>query len=88
MIKPTIGRVVWFHSEEWPEQQLAAIVCFVNSDYNVNLGVFNNRGETFGVQNVPLIQENTEKPVQGFYCEWMPYQLGQAAKTEEALKSK
>lgn len=78
MIKPTIGRVVWFHSEEWPEQTLAAIVAFVHSDRYVNLGVFNANGTLFNVQTVPLMQEGEEKPIQGFYCEWMPYQIGQA----------
>jgi len=26
-------------------------------------------------------------PTSGFYCEWMPYQKGQAAKTEAAEKA-
>lgn len=91
MIKPTVGRVVWFHPDKPGSVArpkgvpLAAIVAFVHSDALVNLAVFDVNGSTFARSSVPLIQDGEEKP-DGPYCEWMPYQKGQAAKTEAAEK--
>ncbi len=91
MIKPTIGRVVHF----WPfnprmmiEQPRAAIVAFVHDDERtVNLGVLDHFGNVYSELNVPLLQADEEKPVTGGYAEWMPYQIGQAAKTDELAKA-
>lgn len=91
MIKPTVGRVVWF----WPstanegadtKQPFAAMVAYVHSDSMVNLTVVNHNGAQFAVTSVPLRQPEDERP-SGMYCEWMPYQQGQAAKAE-ALEAK
>lgn len=80
-IKPTIGRVVlFFHAKHSPEPR-AAIICHVHSDTLVNLATFNAHGENVPATSVPLVQEGEEIPT-GARCEWMPYQLGQAAKTE------
>lgn len=81
MISPTIGRMVWY----WPTQQeneqpFAASVAFVHSDRMINVGGFNHNGEHFAQTSVQLIQDD-EPPV-GPHCRWMPYQKGQAAKTE------
>jgi hypothetical protein len=87
MIKPTVGRVVWFHEAFVPdtkEQPRAAIVCYVHSDRCVNLAVFDVNGNSTSRTSVALRQEGDEAPAYAF-CEWMPYQLGQAAKTEAAL---
>lgn len=86
MIKPTIGRVVWFHPNETADV-LAAIVTYVHDDKTVNLTVFSKHGHPSGVTIVPLYQNepNEERPA-SWYCEWMPYQLGQAAKTEQLEK--
>ena len=54
MIKPTIGRLVWY----WPG----------------------------GVQDTALCFEGNQ-PKAACFAEWMPYQKGQAAKTE-ALEAK
>ena len=85
-IAPTIGRVVWFwpyHDEELgPDKQpLAAMVTYVHSDTMVNLVVFSPNGLPAGRTSVELWQDNGEqhRPARGF-CEWMPYQKGQAAK--------
>jgi hypothetical protein len=88
MIKPTVGRIVWYWLAHGSPQRepLAAIVCGVKSDSVVNLSVFDHGGALFSHIDVPLIQEGDERPVTHF-CEWMPYQKGQAAKTE-ALESK
>lgn len=87
MIKPSIGRIVWFQpskSEDQPfrDQPLAAIVTYVWGDQMVNLTVFDQAGAPFSATSVKLLQDDEEKPVFGYFAEWMPYQKGQAAKTE------
>lgn len=89
MIKPTIGRVVWFHpssceiSRDFASAPIcAAIVAHVWSDTCVNLAVFDANGNSHSRTSVLLVQEGAPVPSGGFYCEWMPYQKGQAAKTE------
>ncbi len=86
MIKPTIGRVVWFYSTK-DSEPMAAIITKVWNDECVNLAVFDPCGILFGKTSVTLIQEYmmTFKPEYD-YAEWMPYQKGQAAKTEELEK--
>jgi hypothetical protein len=87
VIKPTIGRVVWFyrgdrHSADPPR---AAIVTAVWGDRCVNLAVFEPNGVPMShpPTSVTLVQEGDPPPPMGVpYCTWMPYQLGQAAKTE------
>jgi len=93
MIKPTIGRVVWFHpasnsneSGFAPAPICAAIVAYVHSDACVNLAVFDANGNSHSKTSVTLVQDGEPPPEYGYYCEWMPYQKGQAAKTE-ALES-
>lgn len=92
MIKPTVGRVVWFHPSKnsaesgfvyhGGDQPLAAIVTHVWSDRMVNLVVFDSNGNSHSKTSVPLVQDGEDVQDGGFYCEWMPYQKGQAAKTE------
>ncbi len=80
MIKPTIGRVVWFHEAFKPdtsEQPRAALVCYVHSETCVNLAVFDVNGTASSRTSVYLRQEGVEAP-NGPFCEWMPYQIGQA----------
>lgn len=99
MIKPTVGRVVLF----WPtaqyaqqrgmvfgdtSQPLAALVTYVHGDRMVNLAVHDHNGDIWPVCSVPLVQEGDDAVIPGsFYCEWMPYQKGQAAKTEALEKA-
>lgn len=96
MIKPSIGRVVWY----WPpndvaiasggDQALPALIAHVWSDTCINIAGFDANGEHFNRTSVTLWQGEGERPkadaIFGF-CEWMPYQKGQAAKTE-ALEAK
>ncbi|MFU6918462.1 hypothetical protein ACM74F_05405 [Pseudomonas aeruginosa] len=87
MIKPTVGRVLWF----WPSpedrcariegQPLAAIVAHAWSDTCVNLAFFDANGVHRHKTSVLLVQEGAQRPAAGF-AEWMPYQKGLAAKTE------
>lgn len=91
MIKPTIGRVVWYYPgpNEPPygapgDTPMAAIVCDVHSDRLVNLSVCDRSGHWHPRTSVPLAQPEDELRPQGSYCSWMPFQLGQAARTETA----
>lgn len=90
MIKPTVGRVVWFtpllsDDRRWDvKQPLAAIVSYVWGDRMVNLAVFGPEGTQSGQTSVPLLQDDDAKPEAGRFASWMPYQVGQAARTEAA----
>lgn len=64
---------------------LAAMVVAVHGPRMVNLIVFDANGHFFPVSSRTLLQDNDPVeavPPEGGYCEWMPYQKGQAAKTE------
>jgi hypothetical protein len=91
MIKPTIGRVVWFTPSTTPSpgfahidpaQPCAAMVTHVWSDRMVNLVVFDANGNPHGKTSVALLQDDDPKSPHGYFCEWMPYQVGQAKKHE------
>lgn len=92
MIKPTVGRVLWYrcHKDDArphaSEQPLASMVTHVNEDGTVNLVVFDAVGVPFSCEKVMLLQDDDPHPKGGGFAEWMPYQKGQAAKTEEAEK--
>ena len=85
VIKPTVGRVVWFW-ESAPtsetEQPQAAIVAHVWSDTCVNLAIFDPNGVPWAKPptSIHLVQEGEDAPSSGMYCSWMPYQIGQAKK--------
>ena len=93
VIAPTPGRIVWY----WPStndglsalagQPLAAIVAAAHDDRHVNLSVIDAHGNHHGRTNVFLSQPDQERPTSRDYgfAEWMPYQKGQAAKTEQAV---
>jgi hypothetical protein len=94
MIKPTVGRVVWFYPSQEPpprfvvhdrNQPCAAIIAFVYNDTTVTLNVSDHAGQPWGWERVLLWQGEGERPTERF-CEWMPYQKGQAAKTEALEK--
>jgi hypothetical protein len=85
MITPTVGRVVWFYQDARQAEPFAAIISKVHSDTLVNLMVINQYGSPGGVPDVELCQGDT-CPSDRAHCLWMPYQKGQAAKTE-ALES-
>jgi hypothetical protein len=97
MITPTVGRVVWYRPQEHidgltqhdPAQPMAAHVAYVWNDELVNLLVIDHGGKVHSRTSVPLIQEGgTCTAGSSPFCEWMPYQKGQAAKYEALEKEK
>ena len=91
MISPTVGRVVWYHPASGDlgiavidrAQPCAAIVAFVWHDRMVNLTVSDHYGLALCRSSIVLLQDGDIPPPAGMsYCEWMPFQKGQAAKTE------
>lgn len=82
VIRPTIGRKVWFwrdgidRSKVQPED---ATVCYVHGDSMVNLRVTEHNGVSRSEVEVSLRQPN-DPEWSGRFCEWMPFQKGQAAK--------
>lgn len=88
MIKPTVGRVVWFYkyvAGNGHKGPLAAHVCHVHSDSMVNLMVIDENGVPRSESSVHLVQQYEECPEHN-YCCWMPYQHGQATKAEALEK--
>lgn len=91
MIKPTVGRIVWFRPDAvfiptlpgQPDGPLAAIVVGVQSDERVNLTVFGADGSMHPRTGVYL-EQNEPDPAPGACC-WMPFQKGQATKTDAVL---
>lgn len=97
MIKPTVGRIVlyWealpggFNRPELIEKHMAsvqpqaAIVTFVHPDSDrINVTRFSSEGIAIPQTDVPLVQDDAARPSHGGWAEWMPYQKGQAAKTQ------
>jgi hypothetical protein len=88
LIKPTVGRVLYYydysgHYYDYSGQiePLAAIITKVWNDVMINVVVFSEDGSSHGRTSVRLAQEG-DSPT-GEQCRWMPFQLGQAAKTAE-----
>lgn len=98
MIKPTVGRKVWYRpSRDDVEgaggqtrmmntagQPLDATVVAVWGDRCVNLAIFDIHAQLHERRSVTLVQEGDPIPKFGRYAEWMPYQVGQAKKEESA----
>lgn len=91
MIKPTIGRKVWFRQNYIGSvdsgkpianldhrQPMDATIIYVWSDVMVNLLVLDHYGNAHRATSVTLLQGNDNPLPPGAYCEWMPYQTGQA----------
>lgn len=95
VITPTVGRVVIFRPAKTSYdfgytvlegKDHAAIVACVHGLRCVNLTISDANGKTFNRTSVQLRQPGDAVPV-GDYCEWMPYQVGQAkAQQAEPLK--
>lgn len=94
MIKPSNGRIVLVtpndratvNTPEFKGQRLAAIVTHVWHDRLINVAVLDADGVPWSRTSVPLLQDDDVPPNLGCYAEWMDYQKGQAAKTEQIEK--
>ena len=82
VIKPTIGRVVWFKAGGC-DQMHPALVCYVHSDECVNLSVSDQNGNQYGQTSILLFHGDADECPVGQCC-WMPYQKQQAEKAEQA----
>jgi hypothetical protein len=89
VIEPTVGRVVWVRPgknfkavQHDGKQPLAALVVYVHDNRHVNLSVFDALGKHHALINVQLLQDDDKPESDMPYAEWMPFQKGQAAKTE------
>lgn len=96
-IMPTVGRIVHFRNgpgclTRIPTAKdcdhLAAIVTGVTDEgRHINVAVFDVLGTHHRLQYIPLIQDGEVPADTMYYCTWMPYQKGQAVKTEEAERA-
>lgn len=82
-MKPTVGRIVYYKSfgtpnGEFVPEDRAAIVTGVVDDETVHLCVLNPTGMYFNL--------NVKHGSGGGRWDWMPFQKGQAAKTDELKK--
>ena len=86
MIEPTIGRVVWYYAAGADHEKVkpqAALIANINEDGTLTVGGFDHDGRPFSDHGVPLVQDDGYgNPGGGSWACWMPYQKGQAAKTE------
>lgn len=86
MIKPALGRVVWFtpaQSDSMPtdEGKCVGIVVKVWHDRMVNLTVFDANGNQYSRTSVALLQDDDKPLSMGYYAEWMSYQKELAQKS-------
>ena len=55
----------------------------MQSERLINLAAFDENGTSYSATSVPLLQGDEAPPTDGTaYAEWMPFQKGQAAKTD------
>lgn len=90
----TVGRVVWYFPDRSDKgliqlgpQPFKADVVYVHDDEStVNLSVFDHEGthhKKLDVRHVD-VSRKADAPDTHSFWDWMPYQKGQAKKTEEA----
>jgi hypothetical protein len=88
LIEPTIGRQVWYRPgdndsiKKGVDQPLAATIAYVHSARMVNLQVINSDGIAVSRPSVLMVHGDESYNPVGSYCEWMPYQKGQAKAQE------
>lgn len=73
------------HAQPHDKVTHAAIIAHVIDDDRVNLTVFDSHGNPYGSIGCLLLQPGyleTDIPEYGGWCEWLSYQVGQAAKND------
>ena len=85
-IEPTVGRVVHYHPA--PDHRdhgnvLTAFICKVHDNGSVNLAIFDSDGMQFSRLRVQYADQQGDDYTG--HWSWMPYQLGQAAKTDHVI---
>ena len=94
VIKPTINRNILVHRSNAIDklQPEAGYIVYVHGDDCINIAGFDANGQHFSATSVYLHQGDAPLPAwclpneeghHGTWAEWMPYQIGQAAKTAE-----
>src|SRR5579885_1551326 len=86
MIRPTVGRIVWFYVRGDAEEQ-AAIVTKVWNERLINVTVFSPSGAVEGYGSIRLLQDEDPVPAAEAHCRWMPYQTSVAQRTEALEKT-
>ena len=86
-ITPTVGRIVYVFSTRWSGPR-AGIITGVNENGTIDVNCWVRAGEPTPMRSelaaLTINPPNTGAPVGAdFWCEWMPYQMGQAAKTDD-----
>ncbi|WP_193062972.1 hypothetical protein [Oceanobacillus oncorhynchi] len=81
-MKPTVGRIVYYKSYgtpngEFKPENRAAVITGVVDDETVHLAVLNPTGMFFNL--------SVKQGGEGGQWDWMPYQKGQAKKTEDLI---
>lgn len=97
MIEPTVGRIVWVYMNNRQQQPIAAIVAYVRSNEEIAVFAFDpnykiyledgqNTATPLFINEIKLLQTDADYKGEYPYATWMPYQKGQAAKTEQLEK--
>lgn len=81
-MKPTVGRIVYYKSYgtpngEFKPEDRAAIITGVVDKETIHLAIMNPTGMFFNL--------NVKQGEKGGQWDWMPYQKGQANKTEQLI---
>lgn len=84
---PTIGRVVYFYDASGAREKMAFVTDVIEG-HKVNLFVINHNGSIASRYEVRHAKDSGQDAgqnsgVSGAHWDWMPYQKGQATKTEE-----
>lgn len=78
MIKPTVGRVVWFFPSlnddvaRRDNQPFCAHIVYVHNDHLINVAYFDHNGALSAAHSVPLDEDPF--PTSEAFATWMPYQ--------------
>jgi hypothetical protein len=65
-------------------QPEAALITYVWNNRLVNVGGFDPAGQPFALCSLRLLQDNDTPAAGEYYAQWMPYQVGQAQRTQDA----